>query len=217
MKVSRFLSYFRTTALRGLALAALCGATFTMTSCSGGGDSEAGYIVTAEQFAAGKGFYIMANNLWTLHATDTAGLIQPPTEVYTGTVACRGEITAGDYDNEDAGRATVLFSYTYNKDTNKGKLEWSWDSTNDNNVPTASLAFFTTPHNLAGGADNGNNNNGNNNEEQMGGIGEEGNPNALAEHFKQAWLELDFAQGTCIFHCPCGADSQVLKFYVRAN
>lgn len=222
MKVSRFLSYFRTTALCGLALAAIGGVAFTLSSCGGGGggnESTGGFVVTPQQFAAGKAFYIMANNVWTLRATDPSGLIQPPTDTYSGAVSCLGEITTGDYENEDAGRAVVYFTYSYNQATNTGKLSWSWDSSNENNTPTPSLAFVTSIHNLAGGQDNGgnNNNNGGGNEEEMGGIGEEGNQVSLAEHYAQAFLLFDFNHGTCLFHCPCGAQSQTIPFSVRAN
>lgn len=197
----------------GLALGTLCTTSVTLTSCGGGGEAEASYVVLPNQFAnGGKSFYILANNLWTLHATEQSGLIQSGPDTYTGTVSAWGEVTTGSFDKEGAGKAIVLFHYSYNKDTNSGTLSWSWDSADMNNKPTPALAYITTIHNYAGGGgDEGNA------PEGMEGTGEGGDPTSLAEHYQMPRVEFDFNTGNCVLYCGCGTHSQNLHFEVRAN
>lgn len=216
MKGTRFLSYIRTTALSGLAVSALCGLAFTLSSCGGGDGEDGGYIVTANQFASGsKSFYILANNLWTIRATDPNNLILSDPDKYTNTAAAWGEITTGSYDKEGAGRAICYFHYQYNPENKTGVLEWSWDSADPENAPTAALAYITTIHNLEGGG-GGDDDNGDD-DEGMGGIGIKDDPTALAEHYRQLRLELNFNTGMCVLYCGCGAYSQNLHFDVRAG
>lgn len=210
----RFLT--KRSCLLGVLVAFVLGASFTLTSCGGGEGDEVGYIVTPQQFASGsKSFYILANNLWTIRATDSNNLILSAPDKYTNTAAAWGEITTGSYDKDNAGHAICYFHYQYNPEDKTGVLEWSWDSADPNNSPTAALAFITTIHNLKG---NGANEEGNGNkEEEMGGIGEEDDPTALAEHYRQLRLELNFNTGMCVLYCGCGAYSQNLHFDVRAG
>lgn len=202
--------------LLGFAAASVLGASLALTSCSGGGDSEAGYIVTADQFASGaKSFYILANNLWTIRATDSNNLILSDPDKYTNTAAAWGEITTGSYDKDGAGIAICYFHYQYNPENKTGVLEWSWDSADPNNSPTAALAYITTIHNLEGGG--GDEGDGGGKGEGMGGIGVEDDPTSLAEHYRQLRLELNFNTGMCVLYCGCGAYSQNLHFDVRAG
>lgn len=52
---------------------------------------------------------------------------------------------------------------------------------------------------------------------EMGGIGEEDDPTALAEHYRQPRLEFNFNTGQCVMYCGCGTYTQNLHFAVRAN
>ena len=197
---------------------------FTLCSCGGGGGNGANgsYAVTAKQFANGsKAFYILANNLWTLRSTAPVdGLVMSGPDDYTGTVASWGEITTGSYDKDDAGHAVVLFHYNYDSKTNTGVLEWSWDAADKNNVPTGALAMITTIHTLGGGDAEGDEEEGNGGGttgtgNDLLGVGEQLDPLALAEHYRQLRLELNFNTGMCVLYCGCGAYSQNLHFDVR--
>lgn len=199
---------------------------FTLCSCGGGGggsnSANGSYAVTTKQFANGsKAFYVLANNLWTLRSTGPVdGLIMSGPDDYTGTAASWGEITTGSYDKEDAGHAVVLFHYQYDANTNTGVLEWSWDAADTNNVPTQALAMITSIHTLPkedaaddqeGGKKDGSTGLDNN----LSGIGEVDDPTALAEHYRQLRLELNFNTGMCVLYCGCGSYSQNLHFDVR--
>ena len=193
---------------------------FTLCSCGGGGGGGAAganssFAVTTKQFTNGsKSFYILANNLWTLRSTGSAdGLIQSDPDNYTGTATCWGEITTGSFDKKNAGHAVVLFRYHYDAKKNEGILEWSWDSADANNEATPSLAYITTIHNLPGGG--GDDEEGG--KDEMGGVGEELDPLALAEHYRQARVEFNFNTGMCVLSCGCGAYSQNIHFEVRTG
>lgn len=96
-------NFFRYLTKRGclpaLVAASVLGASLTLISYGGGGggsESAGGYVVTPSQFAsASKSFYILANNLWTLRATEPSGLIMSGADNYMGTVAAWGEVTTG--------------------------------------------------------------------------------------------------------------------------
>lgn len=213
MKRNRFHSLMRRAALFSLALSCVVIMPCSLTSCGGGGDSETSYAVLPKQFASGsKAFYILANNLWTLHATESSDLIQSGPDNATGTVSAWGEVTTGSYDKDGAGKAIVLFHYSYNANTNTGTLSWSWDSADANNKPTPALAYITTIHNYAGGGgDEGDP------QEGMEGIGEGDDPTALAEHYRMPRVEFNFNTGDCVLYCGCGSHTQNLHFEVRSN
>lgn len=210
MKENLFRYLTKRACLLGLVAASVIGTSLTLTSCGGGDENEGGYVVTAQQFASGsKLFYIEANNLRTLHATGSSGLITSGPDNYTGTVTAWGEITTGSYDKENAGIAVVLFHYHYNKETNIGTLEWSWDSADPENAPPPALAYITTVHNLPSGGGGDDDDGGDDGE--MGGIGEEDAPTALAEHYRQPRLEFNFNTGQCVMYCGCGPNMAQLK------
>lgn len=217
MKGTFFRYLTKRSCLLGVLAASVLGASLTLTSCSGGGDEEGGYVVTANQFATGsKSFYILANNLWTIRATEPNNLILSDPDKYTNTAAAWGEITTGSYDKDGAGHAICYFHYQYNPEHKTGVLEWSWDSADPNNSPTAALAYITTIHNYsAGGGVEGEG--GDNGDGGMEGVGESSNPTSLAEHYRQLRLELNFNTGMCVLYCGCGAYSQNLHFDVRAG
>lgn len=202
--------------LLGLAAASVLGASLALTSCSGGDGSEASYIVQPNEFASGaKSFYILANNMWTLHATEPSGLIMSGPDHYMGTVAAWGEVTTGSFDKDGAGKAIVLFHYHYDKETNTATLEWSWDSADPENAPKPALAYITTIHNYAGA---GNEEAGNQTEgDNMEGVGKGDDPLALAEHYRMPRVKFDFNTGQCVLYCGCGSYTHNLHFEVRAN
>lgn len=218
MKGTRFLSYVRTTALGGFAVSALCGLAFTLSSCSGGGEEEGSFIVTANQFRAGKGFVIRAGDAWSLQATSPTGNILPPTEENLGAVECNGQILYGlDGTQGESGLAYIIVTYRYDEAHKRGYAEWSWVSAEDEK-PSEALGAIVSPHKLSGAGDEANNNNGNgNNDATWGGTGTAEDPSMQAPHIGPMKIVFDFETGKCQLTCGCGHPDGWIPFSVSQN